>query len=225
MLVLTALAPFQGLYCPLLCPAASKMSVSSTFYGMQNVCSLLTSFSCIQAMSFSPKVPIDMFSPQKNHFPKMQHTTFLESRKCGSSFWIKWPFSVLARSIPMPASCLNWEFHEGRNLSYSPSVSSLTGACMHINLQSPGNSTYTHLSSPQCLACDSSHRGALVISVKWRWIGQVSLDMDRQRQETWARSGAGEPFLCNNNSLHLLTFYYVSGALLSAFCALTCFVF
>lgn len=37
-------------------------------------------------MPFSLTGPITMFSPQKNHFPKMKLTTFLESRKGGSGF-------------------------------------------------------------------------------------------------------------------------------------------
>ena len=73
-----------------------------------------------KARPVSPKGPIAVFSPQKNHFLKMKHSTFLESRKSGCSFYIQWPFHFSARSVSTPASHLDCEFLGGETCLIHP---------------------------------------------------------------------------------------------------------
>ena len=173
-----------------LCPAASDMPVSSTSCNMQNFLSW-PHLHLFKARPVFPKGPIAVFSPQRNHFLKTKHSTFLESRKSGSSFCIKWPFRFSARSVSKPASRLDCEFLGGRNLSYSSSISSLIGACCAHHVMCPGdsqhpkgrNSKLSHLFLPQCLAQDSSyltHRARLgnVYQTELVWWGKC-VDVER----------------------------------------------
>lgn len=136
------------------------MSVSSTSYIYAKLF-LLTSSSPIQAMPFSLRGPIAVFSPQKSHFPKMKHTTFLESRKGGSGFSSQRPSRFSPTSVSTPASHPHLE--DG-HLSCSCVLASIVGACVHttscpqgtLSTLRTGTPTYSHLFSPQCLARDGS---------------------------------------------------------------------
>ena len=179
----------------------------------------------------SPKGPIAVFSPQKNHFLKMKHSTFLESRKSGCSFYIQWPFHFSARSVSTPASHLDCEFLGGRNLSYSSSVSSLM--CPGDSQHPKGrNSNLTHLFLCQCLAQDGSDltqraQQGNVCQIELVWWGKCVDVNDKQ-------GGCNTGQIWNRKVLLLLhsgcvistahgnwAFYYTPGAPLKAFHALT----
>lgn len=101
------------------CPATSGMPVSSTCYAKHNMLYGLrdASFLNILCKTFSLDLIFTHSGhafltqrahrcvfPQKSHFPKVKHTTFLESRKGGSSSGTKGPFHFAAWSVSTPAS-------------------------------------------------------------------------------------------------------------------------